>query len=131
MIFGFHLKAEEYVVEEGNSVSIRCEGFIPRDDENADGVFVWYKAACIDPQNETTRVADYDTSTNNLTTYGELKGRAIIDTMVGALIINKTVVTDGHHYTCFFHGFRNMPSFKKTMVLNITGMWYYNIWIVM
>lgn len=113
---------EVYTAEEGDKVSIGCEGFFPDFDDSPSGVFVWYKAPCTDPQDESTRVADYNKSTTVLKTYGDLKDRATIDHVTGALHIVNITVTDEYIYTCFFYGFNKRSGFKKEMVVNTTGI---------
>ena len=104
--------AHALTVEEGAKAILECPGFVPNpsDPGEDEAVFNWYKAKASDVLRDGTiinldgRMAFYDKSDGAQFTYGDLKGRATIDGVSGALEIPQTRVSDDHFYTCYFYG---------------------------
>ena len=121
-------------VEEGAKAILECPGFVLRPQARTEefAVFTWYKGKASDISsdgsiiNHTVRMAWYDKSDGTQLTYGDLKGRATVDGISGALEISQTRVSDDHIYTCYFHSTASGNILKETQLL-ITGKCYYYI----
>ena len=121
-------------VEEGAKAILECPGFVPdpQDPREDLSVFTWYKSKASDISrdgriiNETLKVAMYDKTDAALFTYVDLKGRATVDGISGALEIPNTRVSDSHIYTCYFFD-TSSGNILKEARLTITGDGYYKI----
>ena len=99
--FYYQGQALTVTVQEGKIAILRCPGYVPNLDRDRYAIFMWHKGKQTNVSHQN-RVAIYEKADGFQNSFGDLEGRALIDSTTGALKIPQTRLSDDHVYTCWF-----------------------------